>query len=85
MNVRIIFESDISEKLSTIWTLAHIRWTIVKQAMCRAPRVKSETKHAYHKIYLVYARHKIKHANANLDMKKELYANWDSKKLNLVT
>ena len=43
---------------------------------CRfAPRVKSETKQAYHKIYLVYARHKIKHANANLGMKKELDAN----------
>ena len=38
MNVRIIFEGDIREKLSTIWTLAHIRLTIVKQAMCRAPK-----------------------------------------------
>ena len=37
---------------------------------CRfAPRVKSETKQAYHKIYLVYARQKIKHANAYLGMK----------------
>ena len=43
---------------------------------CRfAPRVKNETEQAYHKIYLVYARHKIKHANANLGMKKELDAN----------
>ena len=42
---------------------------------CRfAPRFKSETKQAYHKIYLVYARHKIKHANANLGMKKKLNA-----------
>ena len=65
MNVRIIFEGDIREKLSTIWTLQHIRSTIVKQAMCHAPkqfkpcrfalRVKSETEQAYHKIYLVYA------------------------------
>ena len=47
--------------------------------MCRAPkqfklcrfdpRVKSETEQAYHNIYLVYARQKIKHANANLGMK----------------
>ena len=36
MNVRIIFESDIREKLSIIWTLAHIRLTIVKQTMCHA-------------------------------------------------
>ena len=35
-----------------------------------APRVKSETEQAYHKIYLVYARQKIKHANANLGMKR---------------
>ena len=43
---------------------------------CRfAPRVKIETKQAYHKIYLVYARQKFKHANANLGMKKELDAN----------
>ena len=38
---------------------------------CRfAPMVKSETEHAYHKIYLVYARQKNKHANANLGMKR---------------
>ena len=38
---------------------------------CRfAPRVKNETEQSYHKIYLVYARQKIKHANANLGMKK---------------
>ena len=43
---------------------------------CRfAPRVKSETEQAYHKTYLVYARQKIKHANANFGMKKELDAN----------
>ena len=43
---------------------------------CRfAPRVKSETEQVYHKIYLVYARQKITHANANLGMKKELDAN----------
>ena len=35
-----------------------------------APRVKNETEQAYHKIYLVYARQKIKHVNANLDMKR---------------
>ena len=35
-----------------------------------APRVKSETEQAYHKIYLVYARQKFKHANANLGMKR---------------
>ena len=80
MNVRIIFESDIREKFSTIWTLAHIRWTIVKQAMCRAPKqfkpcrfapkVMNETKQAYHKIYLGNARQKIKYANANLGMKR---------------
>ena len=79
MNVRIIFEGDIQEKLSTIWTLAHIRWTIVKQAMWRAPKqfkqyrfapkVKSETEQAYHMIYLVYAWQKIKHGNTNLGMK----------------
>ena len=34
---------------------------------CRfAPRVKSETEQTYHMIYLVYARQKIKHANATL-------------------
>ena len=38
MNVRIIFEDDIWEKLSTIQTLAHIRLTIEGQAMCRAPK-----------------------------------------------
>ena len=48
--------------------------------MCRAPkqfklyrftpRVKSETEQAYHKIYLVYARQKITHENANLGMKR---------------
>ena len=53
---------------------------LLKQAMCRAPkqfkpcrfapRVKSETEQAYHKIYLVYARQEIKHANANLGMKR---------------
>ena len=38
---------------------------------CRfAARVKSETKQAYHKIYLVYTRQKIKHANANLGKKR---------------
>ena len=38
---------------------------------CRfAPRVKNETEQAYHKIYLVYAKQKIKHANANLGMKR---------------
>ena len=43
---------------------------------CRfAPRVRSETEQAYHKICLVYARQKIKHANANLGMKKKLDAN----------
>ena len=78
MNVRVIFEGDIREKLSSIWTLAHIRWTIVKQAMCRAskqfksykfaPMVKSETEQAYHMIFLVYAWQEIKHANANLGM-----------------
>ena len=37
---------------------------------CRfSPRVKNETDQAYHKIYLVYARQKIKHANANLGIK----------------
>ena len=40
-----------------------------------APRVKSETEQAYHKIYLVYARQKINHANANLGIEKELDAN----------
>ena len=64
MNVRVIFEDDIREKLFTIWTLAHIRRTIEGQAMCRAPnfkpcrfapRVKNETEQAYHMIYLVYA------------------------------
>ena len=34
------------------------------------PRVKNETEQAYHKIYLVYARQKIQHANANLGMKR---------------
>ena len=77
--MRIILKNDNQGKLSIIWTLAHIRGTIVK-AMCRAPkqfkqcrfapRVKSETEQAYHKIYLVYARQKIKHANANLGMKR---------------
>ena len=38
MNVRIIFEGDIQEKLSTIWTLAHIRYTLVENAMCRTPK-----------------------------------------------
>ena len=80
MNVRIIFKSDIREKLSTIWTLVHIRCIIIKQTMCRAPkqfkpcrfalRVKSETEQAYQKIYVVYAGQKIKHANANLGMKR---------------
>ena len=38
---------------------------------CRfAPRVKSKTEQAYHKIHLVYARQKIKQANANLDTKR---------------
>jgi hypothetical protein len=64
MNVRIIFKNDIWGKLSIIWILAHIRQTIVKRAMCRAPkqfkpcrftsRVKSETEQAYHMKYLVY-------------------------------
>ena len=54
--------------------------TILRQAMCHAPkqfkpcrfapRVKSETEQAYHKIYLMYARQKIKHANATLGMKR---------------
>ena len=48
--------------------------------MCHAPkqfkpcrfalRFKSETEKAYHKIYLAYARQKIKYANANLGMKR---------------
>ena len=48
--------------------------------MCRAPKqfkpcmfalgVKNEIEQAYHKIYLVYARQKFKHANANLGMKR---------------
>ena len=38
---------------------------------CRfALRVKSETEQAYHKIYLLYARQKIKHVNAYLGMKR---------------
>ena len=32
--------------------------------------IKNEMEQAYHKIYLVYARQKIKHANANLGMKR---------------
>ena len=35
-----------------------------------APRVKRETEQANHNIYLVYARQKIKHANANLGLKR---------------
>ena len=35
-----------------------------------APIIKSETEQAYHKIYLVYVRQKIKHANTNLGMKR---------------
>ena len=38
---------------------------------CRfVPRVKSETEQACHMNYLVYAYQKIKHANANLGMKR---------------
>ena len=71
MNMRVIFEGDIREKLSTIWT-----WHILDEQLkkihvlcdvllnnfkpCRfAPRVKNETEQAYHKIYLVYACQKI--------------------------
>jgi hypothetical protein len=53
---------------------------------CRfAPRVKSETEQHYYMKYLVYAWQKIKHANANLGIKKELDTSWNCKKLNLVT
>ena len=65
MNVRVIFEGDIREKLSKI-ILWHILDEQSKDKLCVvllknfkpcrfAPRIKNETEQAYHKIYLVYA------------------------------